>query len=563
MARPRCPGIKITPARFRFKTDRVFSAPDFPKYRVWYRTVGPSDVLVQPIGRLHDHRSYRCQDNPLGAEHWFTFQFVGPINMTNFKMHPSWEEANVVVRIWGAWIDQCKGLMKGNWHLFYETSHSMDPSENYKECSELITTIRIEFNRNIFMHNWTIRKMQTATKLMISFPLFFPLSDKVLYEEVKIFTGNVIPENELEVNWNGKNFTEALPTEILYNIFEYLDLRSLSRCAQVNKRWNSIASDLHFYQEVDLRMYWDKINMHTLRTLKNKLQIVRKLDMTWCHDSILTTSPEHRDSLISILEAAKNTLTHLCLNHTHDFLSKVTMQQILDCPNLEELRLRKVDWSNTNGWSESCKELLCLKTLDVNNSFIKQNDLIEILKRAPNLEHLLLDDCVCLDNIDPIITTVVEHSPKLKSWTSSNTFLFKDNYRAYEKFGKLIHLEYLDLNFGEPRPYKIYCNWLESIAMNCKRLKRLELGCWLHLTDNDLVSVLTHCKELSYLYLLGSYNISIRTLSMACENLPNLRHICVFKRKEMSKEVVEDLAESYKHVKIYPIKYLPISVPQG
>ncbi|KAL1506560.1 hypothetical protein ABEB36_005900 [Hypothenemus hampei] len=474
-------------------------------------------------------------------------------------MHRSWEEANVVVRIWGAWIDHPLEVIKGKWHLLYETSHSKDPSENYKGCSELITTIRIEFNSNIFMHNWTIRRLQTLTGVIPSFPLFFPLSDNVFCEEVQTLTPNVVPEREPEAEWNGKNLTEALPTEILYNIFEYLDLRNLSQCAQVNKRWNSIASDLHFYQQVDLRMYWDKINNKTLKILKNKLRRVRKLDMTWCQDSLLRRPPENRTSLTSILEGVKDTLTHLCLNYTN-FVPKVMMPKIFDCPNLEELRLRKIDWRDIDSWSVPCKVLICLKTLDVSFSNIDEHDLIAILKKAPNLEHLFIDDCNRLRNVYPIVTTVVNYNPKLKSWTSSCTFHLKNNYQAYEEFGKLTELEYLDLNFGETSPYSIGCKWLECIAMNCKKLKRLELSYWPHLTDKDLMSVLTHCKELSYLYLLGSYNITSWTLSTACENLPNLRHICVSKREEISKEVVEDLAERYKHVNIYQLEYFYIVI---
>ncbi|KAL1492485.1 hypothetical protein ABEB36_010735 [Hypothenemus hampei] len=538
----------------QFKPSSIYNAPHFPKYVVDHRTIGPSDVLVRPLGRFHDQKPYRYQDNPFGAEYLFTFQFLRPINMTNFRMHPSWEEANVVVRIWGAWIDHNKLVFKGKWHLLYEASHSKGPSESYKECSELITTIRIEFNRNFLMYNrvmWTLLH-RNEMKALSNFPLVLPLEGKVLYEGVKPLIHNVVLERELETNSNGENFTDALPTEVLYHIFAYLDLRSLNRCAQVNKRWNLIASDLYFYQEVDLKVYWDKINGINLRKLKNKLLIVRKLDMTWCRDFTLITAPEYRDSLTSILKQAKDTLTHLCLNHTN-FVSEETMQQIFECSNLEELRLRNI-WLNWlgNGWSKSCKEPMYLKTLDVSLSTIEDSGLVEILKKIPNLEHLLMDDCDRLKNVNPIITTVVNYNPKLKSWTSSWTFHLKDNSQAYEEFAKLTNLEYLDLTFCQPRPYGN--SWLKCIAMNCRKLKRLELGSWKELTDEDLLPVLTQCKELSHLYLPRTPKTSSWTLSMACKNLPNLRHICVFSCKKINKKTVEDLAEVYKHVNFYQIK---------
>ncbi|KAL1493081.1 hypothetical protein ABEB36_011212 [Hypothenemus hampei] len=473
--------------------------------------------------------------------------------MTNFKMHRSWEKANVVVRILSTWIDYTELVINGKWQLVYETCHSRDPSENYKECSEVINTIRIEFNRNFLMYNQVGRTLQTipVTEPLPEFPLVFPLNGRVLYDGVQRLICNVVSEREPEAEWNGKNVTEALPTEVLNNIFGRLDLRSLSRCAQVNKRWNSIASDPHFYREVDLKGYWDKISFNTLEKLKGKLQMVRKLDMTWCNDIILIAPYEYFDSLTSILEGAQNTLTHLCLNHTI-WITKPMMQRIFDCPNLEELRLRNIDLRYIDGWSESCKGLMKLKTLDVSLSMIEERRLIEMLKNTPNLEHLLIDDCDWLGNVDPIITTVVEYNPNLKSWSSSFTFRHKDNARGYEDFGKLLHLEYLDLSSSEPRPYG--SSWLEHIAMNCQKLKRLDLGFWKELTDEDLLPIVTQCKELSYLYLPSTPKISFSVLSTACKNLPNLRHICIFWCYKITVSMVKHLTDMYSEVSMYQIK---------
>ncbi|KAL1492722.1 hypothetical protein ABEB36_010936 [Hypothenemus hampei] len=512
-----------------------------------------SHVLVRPLGRPYDQKPYRYQDNPFGAEYFFTFRFLGQINTINFKMHPSWEEANVVVRIWGACINHHTLKIKGKWHLLYETSHSKDPSKNYKESSHLITAIRIEFNKNLLMYPWIINTLLAGHEFLAlsDFPLVLPLEGKVLYEGVQTFTGIVVPEKEPEKKWNEKNFTETLPTEIMYNIFGCLDLRSLSRCAQVNERWNSIASDLHFYQEVDLKVYWDKINRNNLEKLKNKLQIVRKLDMSWSNDATLIRNNEYDDSITSILEGAKDTLTHLCLNHTR-LLSEKTMQQIFECPNLNELRLRSIS-SIFEGFSISCNKLMELKILDISSSSLEILQIIEILENIPNLEHLVMDDCDWLEfDFDSIITTVVKYNPKLKSWTSSCTFDLKNNSRAYKEFGKLIDLEYLDVTGCEPEPYG--SSWLHCLAMNCKKLKRLELGCWNHLTDEDLMPVLTQCKELSHLYLPYTPKITFTTLSMACKNLPNLRHICIFSCEKITKEMVEVLAELYKHVNFYQTK---------
>ncbi|KAL1493005.1 hypothetical protein ABEB36_011151 [Hypothenemus hampei] len=387
------------------------------------------------------------------------------------------------------------------------------------------------------------------------FHLFCPLNNTVLYNRRQELTHNVIPLRETEVKLNGQNFTEILPPEVLYNIFDSLDLRSLSRCAQVNERWNLIANNLHFYRDIDLKMYWDKINTNTLEKLRKKLQKVRKLDMTWCNEYQLGSAEfaphEFIDSIERILEEAKETLTHLCLNHA-SWISKTILHRIFDCSNLEELRLRNIHFRDFNYWSMSSNTVMKLKTLDVSMSGIEKKHLTDILKNSPNLENLIMDDCRRLKNPEPIITTVTNYNKKLKTWSSSSTFSGQDSSQIYGEFGKLIYLEYLDLSLCEPEPYRTNC--LENIAMNCKKLKRLELAFWKQLTDQQLLPIITRCKELSHLNLTKTTKISPMALSIACNNLPNLRHLCIYSSIEISKEMIEDLTQKYPKVKMYNLK---------
>ncbi|KAL1493084.1 hypothetical protein ABEB36_011214 [Hypothenemus hampei] len=83
-----------------FTTDPVFSAPDFPKYMSKYCTVEPSEVLVRPLGRFHDQNSYKYQDNPFGAEHWFTFHMVNGGSFGVFKKCIKTSESLYVVEYW-------------------------------------------------------------------------------------------------------------------------------------------------------------------------------------------------------------------------------------------------------------------------------------------------------------------------------------------------------------------------------------------------------------------------------------------------------------------------------
>ncbi|KAL1491944.1 hypothetical protein ABEB36_012460 [Hypothenemus hampei] len=541
----------------RFKIRPIYSVPDFPEYAIWNRTIEMCEIVEWPEGKLHAQKpySYRHAD-PLGAEHFINLHFLGPIRTANFKMHPSWEEANVVVRIWVTWMDYEKWIISRKWHLLYVASHHSNegPSGgNYMECSELINTLRIEFNRSF--PSYTLATAAIRTRMRPPFHLFCPFDNSVLlYDELQTLIYNVpaVPaRRDPGVKSNGKNFTETyLPPEILYGIFERLDLHSLTRCAQVNKRWNSIASDSHFYRDVDLKMYWHKMNVNTLGKLKKRLLKVRKLDMSWCNELLI----EHvfNNSIASILEKSKDTLTHLCLNQTH-CVSNSVWHGILKCPNLEELRLRRINFHYVDDCLMSCclNGITKLKILDVSMSCIKEYHLIEVLKNAPNLEHLVMDECSELKNLEPILTTVRDNTLKLKSWSSLLTFRNNqvDNSQMYEEFGQLIHLEQLNLGLCEPLP-PYGGNCLKNIARNCEKLKRLELIHWRQLTDEELLPIITKCTLLFHLNLTNTSEISSLTLSMACENLPNLREICISNCRKISEEMIEYCKEKYQNIKI-------------
>ncbi|KAL1506564.1 hypothetical protein ABEB36_005901 [Hypothenemus hampei] len=528
-----------------FETNPVLMAPNFPPYLIWKSTMSTCDFVERPERRFCAQKPYRYQDvDPLGAEHFIIFHFLTPVTTFNFKMHPSWEEANVVVRIWGARINCTNGIIFGKWHLLYTTSaHSKeegDPSKsNYMENYEIINTMRVEFNKNFSIYLRTLYKI-LSTEIHEKFHLFHPLEKLSFYSEIQTMTHNVpVPERrELKVEKsNVRNFTETmlLPSELLHDIFDRLDLRSLSRCAQVNKRWNLIAKDPYFYRDVDLKMYWNKMNGTSLRQLKEKLHIVRKLDMTSCNEYLLQDI-EFNDSVASILDRARDSLTHLCLNHIR--LTKHTMRRILECPNLKELRLRNTRFCFFEDGPLSCNRLTGLKTLDVSLSYITEYLFIEILKNSPNLEHLAFDCCRYRMDPELILRTLRNHSRKLKSWSSSVTFHNQDTSLIYEEFGQLIHLEHVNLTFCEPTGPAYGGNCLKTIAKNCYNLKRLELARWDHLTDEQLLPIVTQCKELSNLNLMKTPKITSLTLLRACENLPNLREICIAGCSEISDKMV-------------------------
>ncbi|KAL1509970.1 hypothetical protein ABEB36_004633 [Hypothenemus hampei] len=501
-------------------------------------------------GSCYAQKPYRFQEAELlDVEDYTTIRFQRPIKLHMFKMHPSWKKANVVARMWGALIETQEFPLSANWKLFYKASDLKDSKGYFNLYSEFINLIRIELDTNFRKYVPDFTHFKYGVLIFSVPPLVFNPDFQEMMDKLTL---NADPEKETELKINEKKIAGNLPDEILYKIFNCLDIASLSRCAQVNKRWNRIANEPDFYRDIDLKIYWNKINGNALEKLKVKLQNVRKLDMTWCRDCEVghyERSSEHfRHSIESILRKSKDTLTHLCLNYS-GFARGEVLKIIVSCPNLKELRIRQYLSCSWNLENISMKKL---NTLDVSMSKIYVRDLIIILKNNPDLEHLVVDYCENLSECQsagPIIATLITHNRKLKAWSSWETFFRQDNSLIYKEFGKLVQLEDLDLGFCESIPYRINC--LEIITKRCKKLKRLVLANWRRLTDEQLLAILTEAKELIHLNLANLPEISSMILSVAINNLPNLRLLDIRQCVGIDKKMVTEYKEQYPNITIY------------
>lgn len=93
----------------------------------------------------------------------------------------------------------------------------------------------------------------------------------------------------------------------MVHIFQYLDLKSLCRCAQVNRKWYETSLDSSLYHSLSLKVtsftkhlfyicyfvlqkYWHKIDDHLLLNFFTlRCKGLRKLDLSWCgKDSRIT-----------------------------------------------------------------------------------------------------------------------------------------------------------------------------------------------------------------------------------------------------------------------------------
>nr|CAI5842056.1 unnamed protein product [Callosobruchus analis] len=83
----------------------------------------------------------------------------------------------------------------------------------------------------------------------------------------------------------GQDYFVKLPYEVMIHIFQYLDLKSLCRCARVNKRWNEIINDPFLYQNLSLKPYWNLVNCDTIDYFMKKCTSLKSwmsLGAYWC-----------------------------------------------------------------------------------------------------------------------------------------------------------------------------------------------------------------------------------------------------------------------------------------
>ncbi|KAL1514004.1 hypothetical protein ABEB36_003334 [Hypothenemus hampei] len=513
-------------------------------YTIHIYTMKRTNYKLWTAGRVYEKKPYRYQDiDLLNPESVFLIELEAPFNVNDFMLHPIWKETDLVVRVWATSYEE---VVPCNWHLLYTIADSKHSMGHFNECPEIVNMIRIEFKIE-FENNF--RKFVLVVNKKLRF-LVEPLIKKTENKIQELTTSVVSPESQ-----PGINFTEGLATEVLFKIFDYLDIKSLSRCAQVNQRWNLITKDRRFYREVDLTVYWNKLNTNTLKQLKPKLKSMKRLDVEvdgqfYCPLFIYPVASEGFHSILrDIVEDSKDTLIQLCLNIPYELDSmpeREFLETTLSCAKLKELRLPR----SLHGYPLNLENCLVTKLsiMDFSMSGIKEAELIIMLQYNPDLEHLVIDHCIYLVYIDPILKAVIIHNKKLKSWSSWKTFQNVYDLKVYEEFGKLVHLEDLDLGHCEPELYDT--DFLLVIGSKCKKLRRLSLVNWGQLTDEILLPMFLETKEITHLNLSNMYQITPVIMLMVITYLPKLQILNVKNCEEIYMEIIEQYRQKYSHVKI-------------
>ncbi|CAH1967496.1 unnamed protein product [Acanthoscelides obtectus] len=338
----------------------------------------------------------------------------------------------------------------------------------------------------------------------------------------------------------GEDYFVKLPYEVMIHIFQYLDLKSLCRCARVNKRWNEIVNDPFLYQTLSLKPYWYLVNCNTIDYFMKKCTSLKKLDISWCGNDI-----EGFDKKLAIFIGANcDTLTHCSLSNCK-YISREMLTELSTCRNLVDLRLKNV----TNCFkldNPSLQYLDKLVTLDLTATNIEDGDLICILKENPNLKHLIIDLCEHLTNLDIVVEAAADYNPKLTCWSSWKTLSL--TAEGVKKFGKFPLMKELDLGWCLINKDPGDC--LRYIVDGCPHLSRLILSEWRGLNDHLIIPLIMTCKELTQLDIFGIKNITAELCEKALLYLPKLRLLDISFCDSIRQDEVEILRRQYPHITI-------------
>ncbi|KAJ8923007.1 hypothetical protein NQ315_001555 [Exocentrus adspersus] len=495
---------------------------------------------------------YRPQDlDRLGAEDYVTLEFESAVVPRDICIYEIYNPG-AVIRIW------CKVLCpsKRPWVLLWEGAPQECPHKTRKFHPKNQLTIRLEVNQSLLEYHWSVDAVllggcQPSTDLQYNMMLKGLVGGCCNELQKRLQTSDVC-----DIKSCNEDYFLNLPYEVILHIFQYLDLKSLSRCAQVNKRWNQAAADPVLYQDLSLKTYWYLVDCTTLQHFMSKCKTLKKLDLSWCGNDLDGFS----EQLKLFLRKGCSTLTHLSLGNC-EYIDIELMVEISLCKELVDLRLK-----NINQWLQPPLDRLTkLVSLDVTSTDIQDSDLIKILKANSNLKHIVIgvyaslsvvwgellqvlvtDLCENLFFLDQVVETAVTYNKSLVSWSSWKTLsLTADGVRM---FRECTNLKELDLGWCLINKDPGDC--LEQVAGGCKQLKRLILSGWRGLNDNLVMPAVLSCKELSQLDLLGIKNISADVCEKALLLLPKLRLLDISFCNSIPQEEVEIWRQQYPHITI-------------
>ncbi|CAK1580074.1 unnamed protein product [Parnassius mnemosyne] len=330
---------------------------------------------------------------------------------------------------------------------------------------------------------------------------------------------------------------QRLPDETILAIMKFLDMQSLSRCAQVSRHFSRLALDAILYRCIDLRPYWHCVRSQVLSTLGTRCKFLQKLDLSWC-GSHRMIQPHY---VVNFLRDNCSELTHLRMNCCEFVDNSVLRSVIENCAYLQELCLRSV---------VGCTDWICLATLkrlrrlDLYRTDIGTIAAVAIVRANPHLQHVNVGSCKMISAMDEVAIALGANCPGLISvdfWKSYSLTAV-----GIRSLGNCKMLQELDVGWCLQAGSS--GDWLASLEG--KELRKLFLGALRGVCDRDLRTLIPRAPKLSQLDLLGVRAVTPDICSDILARCQELRLLDVSFCDQILESQVNEWRRQYPHVSI-------------
>jgi len=345
---------------------------------------------------------------------------------------------------------------------------------------------------------------------------------------------------------------ENLPDEIILQILENLDIKSLANCVRVSWRIRAICRDVTTFQKINL--YRREVPTGFLQLVLNfgcKYLCLSRARMLPEASGLCLDSPSRLIYLdlsflnhhginpqdIEKILASCHSLKKLSFFGTHltPYMVKIICEKISQ--NLETLSLGRCRTEDIEDILASCNSL---KTLYVNHtltpgmtgSICMQNETLEVLNLGTDWYRCwkdikqILEKCVKLKEICLCLGVNMSHDEQI--------YFINHLPLSIEK------LDYLSVDVDD--------EFVSALVTRCKHLKSLSLRCCdlSGMTDDSVTKIINHLKySLEELQLFCPSNTLTVAKLLELQSMPNLKVFNCYGLKEDEKKT---LSESLPHL---------------
>ncbi|TRY63872.1 hypothetical protein TCAL_00886 [Tigriopus californicus] len=304
----------------------------------------------------------------------------------------------------------------------------------------------------------------------------------------------------------------SLPREVLFMIFQRLDLWSLRKCARVCKLFCDIAQDPKLYSNVCLKSLFHSVCDLTLESLAPKMTLTTYLNLSWCGNYGKISS----GALATFLATIGSSLRQLRLSNCHVANAPVLTQLARSCSDLVELNLSNCHLLDSRDFS-TLSELRKLKLLNLYRTRIGQRELNTLIRSNEGLLMLNVSACRLIDG-DETAEALSVHCPNLVALE-----MWRNSSLTWSGVDSLCQLPFLrELDLGWCTSVDATTGSLVRLTQKCPRLEKVFLTAHRQTTDRDILAMAAKLPRLEQLDIMGTKNVgvgAIRTLLRDCSRL--------------------------------------------